>query len=359
MEDPKRILIVRLSSLGDVIHTLPIAAALRRRFPEAKICWAVHPAFAPMIPSPPWIDEIIEVPRPSLGHPIRLIREIAALRRRLRAEGFDMVIDLQGLMKSAAVALLSGARQKIGTSFMREGSYLVCRPVRGPHAGNFDGGHVIEQALDVARFLGAQQTDLLFPLPQQTDAWEKVRERFDLKRPYALLVPGTRCETKCWPPEHYAELSAALRTEGLDIVLLGSRGDLPRSEEILRLAGRQGTEEMPARMIDTTGRTNLLEMTALVQHASLFVSGDTGPLHIAFAAKRPIVALFGPTRPQRSGPYGYSGAVNHQTPLPCRNCFKRKCSHWECMKAITPQQVLEKCREVLASAADAAAADQS
>lgn len=359
MEDPKRILIVRLSSLGDVVHSLPFAAALRRRFPAAKICWAVHPAFATMIPSPPWIDEIIPVPRPSLRHPIRLARDIAALRRRLHAERFDMVIDLQGLMKSAAVALLSGAPRKIGTSFMREGSYLVCRPVRGPNAGNFDGGHVIEQALDVARFLGAQQTDLFFPLPEQVGVWQQIRRCFALKSSYALLVPGTRCETKCWPPEYFAELSNALLEQGMDVVLLGSNSDIPRSKEILRLVNQSNAKETPARLIDTTGKTNLPEMTALIQHCSLFVSGDTGPLHIAFAAKRSIVALFGPTRPERSGPYGYSDAVNLQAPLPCRNCFKRKCSHLECMRTITPDQVLEKCRDLLAKAASQSTSDSS
>jgi len=347
----KRFLIVKLSSLGDVLHTFPFVAACRRSFPDARLVWVVQPEFSGLIPGPPWVDEVIEFNRPSLRHPIRTLRELVRLRHRLRAEKFDLAIDLQGLFKSTLVMILSGTKRRVGTALMREGSGWVSRPVRGEHKN----GHAVERSLDVARFLGMQADPLEYPFPDLAEPWQKVQEKLQLsgsakEKPYIVFVPGTRWETKCWPPEHFARL-AGLFGANQQIIIAGGAGDKDRSRKILDGVSVLPAENRP-KFIDLTGKTSLLELAALLRHASLFVGADTGPLHIAAAAQIPLVTCFGPTLPDRTGPYGTPCAVVLTAPSQCAGCLKRHCSNWHCMKSIPPEQVFDACQNLLTNPCD-------
>ena len=326
------ILIIKMSSLGDVLHTLPFVAELRERFPLARLTWLVHPQFSGFVPDPPMVDEVIyfdkvKFKKMSLGEKWSCFKEMRSL---LHSRNFDLVIDMQGLFKSAVLAAISGCNNRIGYCEMREGSGLVSKAVTGAHAKD----HVIERYLDVARYLGCTVKDIRFPMPDLQKEWQAVQEKTEaVKAPYVVLVPGARWETKKWPVEYFSELAAMILRDGKQVVLAGGPEDSPLGSQITGLS--------PG-VTDLTGKTGLRELGALIQHCTAYISGDTGPLFIAAAMKRPLIALYGPTRPNRTGPYGSSDAEIMTAPVSCAGCLKKNCVKWICMKAITPERVFDE-----------------
>ena len=327
-----KILIIKMSSLGDVLHTLPFVAELRERFPHARLTWLVHPQFSGFVPDPPMVDEVIyfdkvKFNKMSLGKKWSCFKEMRSL---LHSRNFDLVIDMQGLFKSAVLAAISGCNNRIGYCEMREGSGLVSKAITGAHAKD----HVIERYLDVARYLGCAIKDIRFPMPDLQKEWQAVQEKTEaVKEPYVVLVPGARWETKKWPIEYFSELAEMILRDGKQVVLAGGPEDTSLGSQITRLS--------PG-VTDLTGKTGLRELGALIQHSTAYISGDTGPLFIAAAMKRPLIALYGPTRPDRTGPYGSSEAVIIRAPVSCAGCLKKRCSKWICMKAITPEMVFDE-----------------
>ncbi|MEA5091229.1 MAG: glycosyltransferase family 9 protein [Acidaminococcaceae bacterium] len=366
----KNILIIKMSSLGDILHTLPFAAALRQRYPESKISWLVHPQFAGFVPDPPLIDEVIYFDKSAFTKMswIERVNFAKTFRRELHAKKFDLVIDLQGLFKSAVVAFLTGTKDKIGYCQMREGSGFISKPICGEHYGD----HVIERYLDVARYLGARVNGINFPMPDLKTETAKVhtlleesgmkflRKQKNLQGkivcgsvqdklsfpvfnnqeplepyPYVVLVPGARWETKKWPPEYFAKLAGMFIADGLYVVLAGSKEDERQGEVIKDLANS------PREIINLAGRTSLRELAALIKECRFYVSGDTGPLHIAAALHKPLVAIYGPTRPDRTGPYGNKEATVLVAPVECAGCLKKQCNNWFCMHKVTPEMVYQ------------------
>lgn len=296
MTDYKNILIIKMSSLGDTIHALPTLYALRNHFPDARITWAVHPAFAALLPEKPWIDEMYLIDRKRIRRPAYW----AELRRDLHEKHFDLVIDLQMIAKSALVSLLSGGKRRIGYWDAREGSFLASKPIRGPHQK----GHIIEQLLDVAAYLGCDTSEIRFPLRAHEKETEIVRQLLSangIDGRYVVLVPGTRGEHKKWPVSHWGELAKRFADAGIHTVISGSPGEEDMGLEIQKISPSPYT-------VNLVGKTNLLELCALDEMAALHISGDTGPFHIANAAGTPLIALFGPTLPDRSGPLGNPAA---------------------------------------------------
>lgn len=340
----QNILIIKMSSLGDVIHALPFAAALRKTFPHSRISWLVHPQFSAFVPEPPIIDEVLYFDKKAFGKmgwgdKWKTLRETRAL---LRGKKFDLVIDLQGLFKSAVMAWLTGCPDRIGYCEMREGSRLVSRPIVGDHAHD----HVIERYLDVARYLGAKVDQITYPMPTLTEEWKTIRRRFQEAGmpqgetlPYVVLVPGARWETKRWPLDHYAALARKFLGEGTWVVLAGGPEDASLGAEIRELVGPE------PHLLDWIGQTSLRELGALIKEARFYVSGDTGPLHIATALQKPLVTIYGPTRPDRTGPYGNPQATVLVSPVSCAGCLKKHCDHWNCMGAVTPEQVYKLFKE--------------
>lgn len=214
------ILIIKMSSLGDVLHTLPFVAVLRERFPKARLTWLVHPQFGAFVPDPPMVDEVIyfdkvKFNKMDFGEKWAYFKE---MRRLLHSKKFDLVIDMQGLFKSAVLAAISGCDNRIGYCEMREGSGFVSRAIRGSHAKD----HVIERYLDVARYLGCKVDEIRFPMPDLEKEWLAVKEKTEaVLRPYVVLVPGARWETKKWPAENFAKLADMLQKDGKKVVLAG------------------------------------------------------------------------------------------------------------------------------------------
>jgi lipopolysaccharide heptosyltransferase I len=286
------ILIVRLGALGDIIHTVPAAAALRAAFPDARIDWLVDARHRPVVDLITVVDRAIVLERSSMAGWM-------AAARRLRTVPYDVALDFQGLLKSAVLARASGARRVAGFSIwhLRE---KTARPFYSETApgGRLSalGDHVIVKNLSLLRVLGISDPPIRFPLAEvDSDALVQVREMLGGDGPFALINPGAAWPNKRWPPERFGEIAAFLQqVRRLPSIVLWGPGEEGLAGAVVE------TSEGAARVAPPTSLSDLL---ALARAASLMVSGDTGPLHIAAAAGTPTVALFGPTDPHRNGPW--------------------------------------------------------
>lgn len=335
----KNILIIKMSALGDVMHAIPCAAALRELFPNAKITWIVHPQFGTFIPEPPIVDEVIYFDKKRFSN-MSLKDKILyffKMRSLLRSKNFDLVLDLQGLFKSAVIAWLTNCPNRYGYNDMRECSGLISKAVHGAN----DNGHIVQQYLDVIRFLGSNIKEPKFPMPALVE--EKGMMKALLKQSFpnidknniVAIVPGAGWITKEWPIEFFIELSKRLIKEKKYIVLVGAGAELEKCASIEAALNKK-------HVLNLANKTNLKELAALMGNVGLCIGGDTGPVHIAAAMGCKIIALFGASSGHRAGPYGDKVTVI-STDERCAPCFKRKCPlNKNCMKKISVEEVLEK-----------------
>ncbi|HIU63729.1 MAG TPA: glycosyltransferase family 9 protein [Candidatus Avacidaminococcus intestinavium] len=346
MHQYQNILIIKMSALGDVIHALPCAVALRELYPKARITWLVHPQFGALLPEEPILDEVIyfdKVEFNRLALPGK-IKKLWQLRQYLHAQKFDLAIDLQGLFKSAVVAALSGANRKIGYNYMREGSSLISKPIHGQH----DNGHVVQQYLDVIRYLGSSIEEPVFPKLNLDTELLEINKRVNLEaygktwEDTVVLVPGAGWPTKEWPIHHFVELSKRLIEDGKIIILAGGPVEKTKGQAIIN-----GLQKQQA--INLIGRTNLRQLAALMSKAKLCIGGDTGPLHVAAAMNCEAIALFGPTKAERNGPYGKHIQII-VSPVPCNYNFRTKEEIKDnCMEKITVDEVYDAARHKLST----------
>jgi lipopolysaccharide heptosyltransferase I len=328
---PGRILIVRLSSMGDIIHALPVAAALRAAYPSAYISWLADERWRGLLEQVQGLDAVLFVPRGSWAG----IRSAVA---RVRAERFDCVVDVQGLYKSAILARLSGAPIRVGFDrrFTREGGAALFYNVRvsPPH------GHRIEKNLALAARLGAvcaprgASAAQLFPLRVPAEAEAALRQELQSKnvQHYFVLTPGGGWRSKCWPAQRFGELHRRLaaRTGWRGLISYGP-GELPLAQAVRQAAGS------PAPLLMDL---DLPQLMAALRGAQLFVGGDTGPLHLAVALGTPVVGLYGPTDPVQTGPYSGEDVVVRNA-QPHETTYQRSSQHAPSMLSITVDQVEE------------------
>lgn len=293
-----RILIVRLSALGDAVCSLPVAVALKGAFPEAHVAWAVDPRFAGIVKRCAAVDEVIRV-KPGF----------APSSWPSFASPFDLAIDLQGLAKSAIVVARSGAKDRIGYHWQREGAWLVSRPVP-PDATSF---HIVDQYVDVARAIIAERggediSRVSFGLSPEDGDLQKMRALLRSKgitTGFVLMNAGAGWASKRWPPQSFAALADALAARGVPSALIGGKAESDREAAREMLAA---CESSPA---DLLGETSVRELVALVALARAHVGGDTGSTHLAAALGVPAIGLYSITRPQRSCPYGQIGRCHY------------------------------------------------
>lgn len=288
------ILIVRLGALGDIVHTVPAAAALRTAFPDARIDWLVDARHRSIVDLVTVVDRAVVLERSTIAGWIDVARS-------LRAARYDVALDFQGLMKSAILARASGAPRVLGFSIwhLRE---KAARPFysetssRRQSRPDVPDEHVIAKNLRLLRVLGIDDAQVRFPFADvESPALSQVRDAIGADRPFALINPGAAWPNKRWPAERFGEVAAFLRDiRGLPSVVLWGPGEEGLAGAVVE------TSEGAARVAPPT---RLADVLALSRAASLMVSGDTGPLHIAAAAGTPTVALFGPTDPYRNGPW--------------------------------------------------------
>jgi heptosyltransferase I len=332
-----RILIVKLSSFGDVLHTLPTLEALRSAYPEAQITWLVEAAYAPLLAGHPALDEIWEAPRlrPSEllsgGNLARLHR----LLKQLRARPFDLVLDIQGLLKSAVWVALAKSPRKVGYDRTREGSYLALTervPPYDPEA------HAVRRYLNLAHYLGAPPALPRFYLGLDAGVDIAALVPDEAGRPLAVLHPGARWASKLWPAASWARLGEWLGDQGFQVALTGSRADQRLATEI--------TTKTRSSILNLAGSTSLAQLAGILRKTRLAVTTDTGVMHLAAALGTPVVALFGPTAPWRTGPFGEGHRVV-RLEMACSPCFKRHCPEPRCLTDLTPAQVLAACEKIL------------
>lgn len=343
---PVNILIVKTSAIGDVIHTLPSLWSLRAHFPDARITWLVEEAAADLLYGHPALNRVLVARRKTwlndarAGRPSRALRGVLQFIRQLRDTRYDLIIDFQGLIKSAIwVALAKGGR-KVG--FGRgmehaEHSYLVLNERLPAVDMNH---HAIDRSLLLLKGIGVPAADLRYTIPvsaaQESEAGALlltagVREGDRL----VAINPMGRWPTKLWEPASFAALADRLQREGLSIVFTGGPHDHTALDEICRL--------MTSRCRRLDGKTSLNTLAAIYRRAEVLVTTDSGPMHLAAAVGTSVVALFGPTAPWRTGPYGANHVVL-RADVSCSPCFKKQCSttvyeERACMKRLTVEDV--------------------
>ena len=313
----KNILIIKPSSLGDIVLTLPALSALRRSFPDAKISWLIRPEFAPLLDNHPHLDNIIHFDRKFLGKAwynprafIALLSLIHQLRRPRFAEAlregeskFDVVIDLQGLFRTASLAWLSGCKKRFGMTTAREFAHIFYTHKLAQDQSCI---HLVDYYLKIAQAAGAADLSVEFILNTDRAAADSVHRLLTEQKinpdNYAVIVPGSAHSDKCWPVERFAVLAEKISSQfGFSIVATGTKAEKSVIETLRRKTG--------VRLTNLAGETNLRELTALIKSARLVVSNDTGPGHIAAALGVPVVLIFGRSNPARVAPYRRSHCV--------------------------------------------------
>ena len=338
----KNILVVKLSAIGDVIHALPVSYAVKETFPEAHLTWVVEPTAYGILEGNPFIDNIILFEKKRFRTVRGFLEEFRPFRHELRARKYDAALDLQGLFKSAAIVAQSGAKLRLGTANMREGSAYVSHPIKGAHAS----GHIVERYLDVARALGCRVDEVRFPVavsPAEAAsadallAAEGVRE----DHRFAVLAIGANWPNKRWPVKYFAVLADWLYSEKLIPVLVGGG----RLDESLVRDIEALTEVPPVNLV---GHTSLKKLAHIFKRADLVLGGDTGPVHLAAGLGTKTVMLMGPTDANRNGPYGQQENAM-EIPRSCKACWKRRCPKGlDCLAILSVEEVKGKIQEVLA-----------
>ncbi|MHB1424381.1 MAG: glycosyltransferase family 9 protein [Gemmataceae bacterium] len=340
----ERIALIKPSALGDIIHALPILSALRRRYPRAHISWIVNQGYAPLLQGHRDLNEVLPFDRRAWHRGWGpAARSWLGFLRELRRRRFDLAIDLQGLFRTAVMMAATGAKRRVGLSTAREGAAWTYTDVVA--VADFNALHAVDRCWRIAEALGAGDAPKEFHIPIADDArrWAEATTR-GYPRPWLMLGPGARWMTKRWPPQHFAALARrAWDAFGGTVFLVGGDEETPAALAVRRrLSG-------PCR--DLTGRTTLPRLAALLERADVMLANDTGPLHLAAALGRPVVAPYTCTRVRLNGPYPVqAGAI--ETNVRCRGSYIKRCSRLECMTELTPDRLWPCLAEVLRSAGD-------
>ncbi len=326
-----KILILKPSSLGDVIQALPVLRLLKLHYPASEIYWWVRSNLAPLLEHDPDLRGLFIFHRRRWSSPLEWIDMLKSILA-MRAKKFDLVIDLQGLARSGAFAWLANGKLTVGVADLREGAsgfydIAVARPSFQTHA--------VDWYLRVLKILDVPIHENFEWLPAHAATKNAVEKMAGERARWIAVNPGARWVNKRWPAEYFAQLvqELAAKNDGARFVILGGKDDQPLGEIISRAE--------PNRCLNLTGQTSLLEMVEWIRRSEFIVTNDTGPMHVAAALKKPVVAMFGPTDPRRTGPYGQ---LDHalRIKLPCSPCLKDFCAYpkpMECLRAITPQFV--------------------
>ena len=339
----QRVLIIKMSALGDILHALPVSAALGDAYPHLEISWAVEEPFAPLVVGNPYLKETILLPklRGSKLKEQAFRQDYFQRLRGIRERHFDMVLDLQGLSKSAILAMASGAKIRLGYHWLREVARLCEKPIpRRPESI-----HIVDQYLDVARFLGAEPNPVRFPIaiPEADSAAVQAmlcESGVETGTPFVSVNPASALAIKQWGAERYAALMDAVQTE------LGLHAVLVTADKVVA-AQVEAAAKRP--FVNLVGRTSLKQLAAVLQQSAVHVCGDTGSAHLAAAMERPVVALIGPTDPDRACPYHQRANTLSHREVCGPHCDWHHCEYASprCMEAIPVAEVVAQIRKNL------------
>lgn len=335
----RKIIIIRLSAIGDTIHSLPLVAALKKQDPGLFIGWVVEKKALAFVQQNPVVDKVYILEKKNLSGYIKVINEI-------RKDNYDVAIDIQGLLKSAILMFFSGAKRRIAFDRSREFSYLLANE-RIDAGEEFDTDtHVIDRNLLVAKHLGYSVDNIDFPLPEcDVDIWQKFLSGFDKSKPLICLSPATTWDTKHWSEKSWAKVLDGLNEN--QVVFTGGPNDVELIDKIISMSSNKNAKIL-------AGKTNLLELAKVFENSSVVVTPDSGSAHIAVATKNPrVICLLGPTSEKRNGAYvlGVDGHINMITNVNCRPCYKKKCPKTgnikECILSISDELVLKNINKIL------------
>ena len=369
--DFRKILLIKLSALGDVVQTIPVLHKLRRRYPVAQLDWLTTPAIAELLRHHPAITNVIEFAREEWSAPWRLapFASYARLAAKLRAAAYDLVVDMHGQFRTAVLTLATGAPVRIGFDRPRARVWdasprTFSKQVRD-HAwqGAREGSwlaythhipvptldlHAVDRYLNVGPMLGFDEgaADFSFPIPPEASGRiDALMDYYGIaKAKLIAMAPGTIWETKQWRSDGFAEVARYFLQKGFAVTLIGSDRERAVCAKVAALAPGA---------VNLAGETTLSELAALVRRATMCVTNDSGPMHLAVALDRPVVSIFGPTDPLWIGPYRRDGAVL-RAELPCSPCYLRqlsRCIHGHaCMHKVPAPAVIERVESVLSEA---------
>jgi heptosyltransferase I len=368
-----RILLIKPSALGDVVHTIPVLVKLRARYPRARIDWLITPENAEIVRYHPALSNIVLFARRDFskrGHRRRAVRAFLELLGQIRSAKYDLVIDMHGQVRSAFFSLISGARVRIGfdrpikrsrtSSAEHDLKNIPSHGWRGAREGSWIAYthripiptldvHAIDRYLWIAPLLGLDDNppDLTIHLSPQAirNANRLLQEQgVPASKPLVVLVPGTIWETKHWTIEGFAGVARQFLQDGFAVALAGTRRDQQRCRQIA--AAAPGA-------CDFSGKTTPADLAALIRRAEVAVTNDSGSMHVAASLGKPMVSIFGPTNPVHIGPYQRPESVV-RVDLPCSPCNYRRLSQCPfghaCMKQVTSTMVAERVRKILSTA---------
>ncbi|MGA1839390.1 MAG: glycosyltransferase family 9 protein [bacterium] len=346
-----RILIIKLSSLGDIIHCLPCLNAIKTGFHDVRIDWLVEEQNAGILEGHPHIDNLIILNRKSWmkkpWHIKKICSEIMAFMKELRSREYDIIIDFQGLFRSGLMVGLSKGNRKVGFNRVREMAHLfynekVCLSTMDQHA--------VTRYLEIPYYLGVKKHIPQFFLPvseKDSDYVNKLLEDINNKaiknNKIIVINPNARWPSKIWPWDRYRELIKELCFRNYEVILIGSAGEKARMD--LTFGG------LGDRVHNFAGKTTIKSLAALLKKVDCMITNDSGPMHLAVAVGLPVIALFGPSNPLRTGPFGWQKGNQKDrvlsSQLHCAPCYKRKCIDMSCMLEISVAQLLNELEGLL------------
>ena len=329
IKNPQKILIVKPSSLGDVVHSLPFLNAMKTCFPEAEIHWVIAKGLEGLLDGNLMIKMLWVINKDAwkkIDNAKNTVTEIKNLFKGLKKEKFDLIIDLQGLLRSGIITSATRAPVRIGFQEAREGSrFFYTHKVKGGKDI-----HAVDRYLKIASFLGCDVSRVSFSFSLESSSTINSQLlTLNLPKAYAVLVPGARWKTKRWPSEKFGELASRLPVQS---VIVGSKADKDIADLIV--------SRSEGKAVSLAGKTSLKELIAVMRKAKFVICNDSGPMHIAAALGIPVYAIFGPTDPRRTGPYG-KGHTIIRAEEPCAPCFKKTCEDVKCLEGLSVDKVFE------------------
>ncbi len=328
-ENLKKIVIIKPSALGDIVHSLPFLAVLKKSFPTAKIDWVVAEGLHTFLEGHPMIDKLWVIKKDKwkrLNRLGRTMTEISALSKGLKAQHYDVSIDLSGLLRSGIISWMSKANIKLGFKESDEGSpFFYTHKIHGSMEV-----HAIDRYLEIAKFMGCSVDRIEYPFAPYDRSPDILKP---LPDKYIVMSPSAGKEANRWPADKFGRLASKLPYK---TVVIAGKAEADIAQEVV--AHSNGSA------VSIAGETNLKELIAVIENAAFFICNDTGPMHIAAALNIPVFAIFGPANPIRTGPYGSIHTVI-QKQLDCTPCYAHKpCVHndFKCMNDLSVEDVVQK-----------------
>ncbi len=324
LKGSEKLLLIKPSSLGDIVHSLAFLNSLKENFPSLIVHWVVASGFEELLTDHPMVEKVFVINKDkwkAIQNLRETIREFSNLSAQLKNENYEIAVDLQGLLRSGIITALSGATFRYGFKEGRELSTLFYNRIVSASVNM----HAIMRYLEMAKALGCQIKSIQFPLPP-----EKQPEWLKDFNDYVVIIPSARWQTKNWPIPYFVELIKMLH---YNFLIIGSKKDEADALNIEKYS--QGKAKSVA------GKTSLRELIAVFKKSLFVITPDTGTMHLAVACGKKVVALFGPTSSARTGPFG-EGHLIIKSSLSCSPCFKKSCPDLKCMKEITPEMVYNR-----------------